>query len=111
LESFRLFLEHERKVQFFDDRVSGGRAKACIAFSEPPPKELILALQNSMNKQGMEVYDRGKLLKFYQPSNHVNPVVYDIAKQIIHRYGWARFDDVWGGENAEELFGWDVPTI
>lgn len=105
MESFKLFLE--RKVDFFDDKVSGGRAKASIAFSEPPPRELIAALQNALDKQGMEVYNKGKLLKFYQPSNHVNPVVYDIAKQIIHRHGWARFNDAFP-EDADELFGWDL---
>lgn len=100
---FKRWLEH---VSFTKDTVEGGRAKAIIAFSELPPERVVKALRNALDKQGMEV--QGNLLKFYQPSNHVNDVVFDIAKQILHRQGYERFDDVWHSkEDADELFGID----
>ena len=107
MKTFKMWLESKRPVSFFVDKVSGGRALAGIAFSEVPPPDLKAALRNAMDKQGME--DQGKILKFYQPNDHINDVVFDVAKQIIHRHGYQRFDSVWHSqEDADELFGHDA---
>jgi hypothetical protein len=95
------------RVTFFADTVDGGRAKACIALPQRPPVSVIHALINMLGTEH-EVQGNGRAFKFYCSCSHVNPVKFDLMKQVLHRQGYERFDDVWDGENADELFGYDI---
>jgi len=61
-----------------------------------------------LNSQGYEVESDGRVYKFYTTNSHVSDIKVDLAKQVIHREGLERFDEVWDGQDdADYLFGYD----
>ena len=86
---------------------NAGRGQLIVTFREPPAQYVRLALKNQLDGQGCEESERQ--LKFWCSNRHVSDYKVRIAKQVLHRLGYQRFDDVFYDDGtAKELFGCDL---
>lgn len=87
-----------------------GRGQLIVTFYEAPPQYVRAALKNQLDSQGYE--ENTRQIKFWCSNSHVDNCKVRIAKQVLHRYGYQRFNDVFFDDGtANELWACDLQLI